>query len=540
MPSDCVEAMKPSYKMGDRGMKAKLALVLLLSGLSACQTGQVDTTAANEDATGTQEEQDAKILRDMGLPPSVILDMVRSELARRSEVVEEQETDVVADVGQLPSTAPEETAVQSAPQAVAQQVVQTVQQPPTYEQPAREEAPVAPTLVVQAQSQPLVFVAPGPTDVHNVDVFYEPLSSYGRWLYLGQYGKVWQPMITVTMSDWQPYCHGGRWEWRDDHGWSWHSDYAWGWAPFHYGRWVLTASHRWVWVPDTEWGPAWVHWRRTDTYCGWAPLPPGTGYRVGFGFVYNGDRVGLDAHLGLSYTHYTFVERSKFLSRDLAPVRLPQSRNRATYSDSVTIQQAYGDSKDGHIMNVGPSRNVTVNAGKRTDRVRSVIQRQSSAPSVSRVGGASSAASVVPQAVVQPRPVVVAAAPAPAPRAVAQNTRTTARTRVNLVSSGRIGRTLTVLQQKERTPVVSQPASVRAQALEAPTSQGSVPRSVHRATTAAQAVSQPATQEASRTDGSSETSAGTSRASGGTTTTSSSSGSSRSSRVRQVLQRQGR
>lgn len=518
-------------------MKARIALVLLLSGLSACQTGQVDTTVAEEDVADTREEQDAKILRDMGLPPSVILEMVRTELTRRNEAIEEQDTDVVAEVEQLPAVVPEETAVQPAPQTTAQPIA-----PPEQPEPAAEPpAPAAPTVVVQAASQPVVVVAPGVTVVHDVEMFYEPLSRYGRWVYLKPYGKVWQPMITVTMSDWQPYCHGGRWEWIDDYGWYWHSYYAWGWAPFHYGRWALTSSHRWVWVPDVEWGPAWVHWRRTDTYCGWAPLPPGTGYRVGFGFVYNGDRIGLDVNLGLSYEHYTFVEHSRFLSHDLAPVCVPRSNRGRTYRDSATIERAYGDSKAGHVVNVGPSRNIAVNAGKRTDQVRRVIRRQSSTPSVSRVGGVSPAAPVAPRAVAGPKPKAVAVTPTQSPPAAAPATRTTARVSVSRVSSGRLGRTLAVLQKKERAPVVSSPPAVSTQVRPTQSPPQPVVRSGHRRTTAPQAVSQPAAVNSGGTHGSAETGSDTAPDTGGTTGTRKSSGSSsRSSRVRQVLEKQGR
>jgi hypothetical protein len=104
-------------------------------------------------------------------------------------------------------------------------------------------------------------------------VFYDTLSPYGDWVYVGSYGRVWRPSAAVVGAGFRPYGTGGNWVYTD-YGWSWESDYDWGWAPFHYGRWLLDPVYGWVWVPGDTWGPAWVDWRFGGGYVGWAPLAP--------------------------------------------------------------------------------------------------------------------------------------------------------------------------------------------------------------------------------------------------------------------------
>lgn len=110
---------------------------------------------------------------------------------------------------------------------------------------------------------------PGPVMVVQSDAdFYEPLSPYGHWEIVGDYGRCWVP--AGVGPNWQPY-NNGYWEYTDA-GWYWVSDEPWAWATYHYGRWVLDPYNGWVWVPQTQWAPAWVVWREGGGYCGWAPM----------------------------------------------------------------------------------------------------------------------------------------------------------------------------------------------------------------------------------------------------------------------------
>jgi hypothetical protein len=117
-----------------------------------------------------------------------------------------------------------------------------------------------------------------PTDPNaevTVADFYEPLSSYGAWVDIAPYGRVWVPAEEVVGADYVPYTSGGQWV-ASDVGYVFQSqwDDAWGWATYHYGRWLYTEEYGWCWVPDTEWGPAWVDWRYGGAYVGWAPMAP--------------------------------------------------------------------------------------------------------------------------------------------------------------------------------------------------------------------------------------------------------------------------
>lgn len=99
--------------------------------------------------------------------------------------------------------------------------------------------------------------------------------TYGRWVYVREYGYVWRPTVVVSVG-WAPY-RIGRWVWvRGDYVWI--SYEPWGWVPYHYGRWAFVASFGWCWVPPVRgavfWGPGFVAWVRTPTYVAWVPLGP--------------------------------------------------------------------------------------------------------------------------------------------------------------------------------------------------------------------------------------------------------------------------
>ncbi len=101
--------------------------------------------------------------------------------------------------------------------------------------------------------------------------FYGPLSPYGTWVDVSQYGQCWRPVDVAP--GWRPYTIG-QWEWTDV-GWYWVTEEPWGWATCHYGYWTVDPFYGWVWVPGVEWAPAWVVWREAPDYIGWAPCGPG-------------------------------------------------------------------------------------------------------------------------------------------------------------------------------------------------------------------------------------------------------------------------
>jgi len=115
----------------------------------------------------------------------------------------------------------------------------------------------------------------------DADTFHQPLTPYGDWVTVGDYGPVWRPRVA---AGWRPYYYG-RWEWTTE-GWLWVSDEPFGWATYHYGRWSWDRGFGWVWVPGTQWAPAWVSWRYSGDVVGWAPLAPGLSlYVTDFAFV---------------------------------------------------------------------------------------------------------------------------------------------------------------------------------------------------------------------------------------------------------------
>ena len=118
------------------------------------------------------------------------------------------------------------------------------------------------------------------TNVPSVEVFYDRLAPYGRWVN-SRHGRVWSPNVERS---WRPYTLG---RWGENRYWM--SDEPFGWATYHYGRWAFDARDGWLWIPGTEWAPSWVAWRDADDYAGWAPLPPGLSVSIGVGFGYGYD-----------------------------------------------------------------------------------------------------------------------------------------------------------------------------------------------------------------------------------------------------------
>jgi len=195
----------------------------------------------------------------------------------------------------------------------------------------------------------------------DIDLFYSSLAPYGTWFEYGNYGLCWRP--TVVGVGWRPYTHG-HWVWTD-YGWTWVSHFEWGWAPFHYGRWIYDGYYGWIWVPDYIWGPAWVEWRVSDSYIGWAPLPPAARFSFSVGFSIGSYSI---PHFGWSFTHCTSF---------LAPrvILLPVRRNAIILRQTrfVTGIRAWGQRR---VYNEGPPRDFVERAtGTRLRQVTVVESR---------------------------------------------------------------------------------------------------------------------------------------------------------------------
>jgi hypothetical protein len=152
----------------------------------------------------------------------------------------------------------------------------------------------------------------------SISYFYDELDNYGHWIDYGNYGTCWVP--ADVGYGWRPYSRG-HWIYTD-YGWTWASYEPFGWATYHYGRWVFDPGYGWVWVPGTVWAPAWVAWREGDDYIGWAPLPPQVGWNVSVGLTFGGYSTS-----SIGYDRWCFVDRSRFVSRDVSTIVYPVTRN---------------------------------------------------------------------------------------------------------------------------------------------------------------------------------------------------------------------
>lgn len=233
-------------------------------------------------------------------------------------------------------------------------------QPQVAAAPVTEAAPAEQTAVAPSYANPpqpeAVPAEPQPANV-TYNNFYDTLSPYGSWVNVEGYGMSWQPSVTVINRGWQPYRDGGRWMYTDA-GWYWYSDYTWGWAPFHYGRWYSHSRYGWCWKPGYTWGPSWVSWRYTDSYCGWAPLPPAAHYSTGFGFSYYGSSVGISFGFGLGYNCYTFVPWNRFCNYRPSRYYAPQHQSRQIFNNSTVINNV-----------INGNNNTIINRGVPVERV---------------------------------------------------------------------------------------------------------------------------------------------------------------------------
>lgn len=197
--------------------------------------------------------------------------------------------------------------------------------------------------------------------VENVTVnhFYSSLAPYGSWMDVEGYGLCWRPTVAVTDPYWRPYSHRGRWMWSDA-GWYWYSDYSWGWAPFHYGRWCSYPSVGWLWVPGTVWAPSWVTWRYSGSYCGWAPLPPGCGYRSGIGLTWYGRGVSVGFDFGLGSHCYSYVPINRFCDWNVSRHCLPDNRIHVVHRSAVNVNKI--SARNNSIVNHGIEPNTIAKA----------------------------------------------------------------------------------------------------------------------------------------------------------------------------------
>jgi hypothetical protein len=269
--------------------------------------------------------EDVIYLRDVGIPSNVIEAMLQRDATLNNQVAETSTSEPA------PATATDET-------------TNTV-----------AEASPAPTVAEPAESVP------------EVQPFYDALSPYGTWVNISDQGWAWQPNVVVIQSSWQPYSDAGRWLWTDC-GWYWGSDYTWGWAPFHYGRWWRAPRWGWVWFPGNQWAPSWVTWRTYGDYCGWAPLPPHTGFWDN-GFSYHDSYFGWDHDFGLGPECYTFVNFPLFLGHDFRHHRLSHEHVNQFFHQSSVVN---------HFSHA--NNNTVVNNGVPVDRVRRSTGNQSLRP----------------------------------------------------------------------------------------------------------------------------------------------------------------
>ncbi len=220
--------------------------------------------------------------------------------------------------------------------------------------PPAEPSAYATTVTPTAESVPAAPAAAPPTPPTE-NYYYSSLSPYGSWLYIQPYGWCWQPTVAVVDNGWRPYCQGGRWAYTSD-GWYWQSSYSWGWAPFHYGNWYQNPACGWVWVPGSVWAPAWVTWRYSDAYCGWAPLPPGCGWRTGVGLTYYGSGVSVGFSFGLSWSSYTFVGWDHCWGPHPYHYYVPRHHAAVVYNNTTVINNYYGGGKSVINHGIPPAR----------------------------------------------------------------------------------------------------------------------------------------------------------------------------------------
>ncbi|PWG82065.1 DUF6600 domain-containing protein [Pararcticibacter amylolyticus] len=169
----------------------------------------------------------------------------------------------------------------------------------------------------------------------SLQVFYDELAPYGRWMDYRGHGRVWIPAVDAGF---QPYGTRGHWV-VTEYGNTWVSDYDWGWAPFHYGRWLYDDYYGWMWIPGSDWGPAWVSWRSGGGYYGWAPLSPG---------------IDININVNIPLLRWIFVPERYIASPAVYSYCIPQTRRVNVYHSTTIINNIYVNNNRRYFY--GPQR----------------------------------------------------------------------------------------------------------------------------------------------------------------------------------------
>ena len=296
-------------------------------------------------------------LKDIGLSHEVIATMIEHDLAISSGKFQVTASTVPSRAALATAPPPQTAGTPPVSTAVVEPSVWQAQTPDpnaaaNQYAPAPANAPAPPA----GQSAETAPAAPQPTTVVNNNYFQQTLSPYGNWVNVEGYGNVWQPTVSVVDTTWRPYMNGGRWLYTDA-GWYWNSDYAWG-CTFQYGRWFYQPTYGWCWWPNTVWAPSWVTWRSSASYCGWAPLPPYSGWTAGVGFTWYGSGVSVGFGFNYGCNYYNWVPYSGVCSATPYRYGVPHGRATAIYNQSTVVNNVI----------VG-NNNTIINRGVDVDRV---------------------------------------------------------------------------------------------------------------------------------------------------------------------------
>ncbi|MEI6970132.1 MAG: DUF6600 domain-containing protein [bacterium] len=446
-----------------------IAAAVLLTGLLGCPAGTAGAAnAADNEADGITDVQAVQALRDIGLPPESLLAMIKETIQESASagdsvdytatdgtgMTDEQAVQALYDLGIPPRTILA---------MIRKQLLASIQEGMgSAPAPAGGDGSSTRAIIVQN----LAPAAVAPPVVKTVDDFYGALAPHGVWITVAPYGRVWQPLVTVFDSSWRPYYDNGSWEWTDD-GWCWRSTYSWGWAPFHYGRWTYVTGRRWVWVPDMVWAPSWVQWRHSDSYVGWAPLPPEAYYNPGLGFTYHGRGVSVDCDFGLTDWHYSFVPSHCFTETNPRRVGVPRELSRRIFSDTVSVRETH--TARGNVTLPALPRTVVSNTGRRTESLQRIVTGGSAATASRTPASTPTASRVVTRSSTTGHSTPVPATVTPAQPATVQAPATT-HTRSTTTSDRRSSALLDILRKKTGT-TVQPPASTETPATPKPQSQ---------------------------------------------------------------------
>ena len=281
-------------------------------------SGVILAYVTNSPNTFRLEADEIVYLKDIGMSPALVTAMIQHDQKIR-------EASLAGATVTSPSTPAPGASVWTAGQVSAASNV--------WQQEAAEPAPAAQQSTATTVPPPPADETPAP---ETVNYFYDSLSPYGTWIDVDGYGRCWRPTVVVTTPGWRPYSHAGRWMWTDS-GWYWYSDYSWGWAPFHYGRWYSHPRWGWCWMPGSTWGPSWVSWRYSDSYCGWAPLPPAAYYAPRVGFTYYGNSCGSSFSFGLTWDYFTFVSYNNFHHHRYDRDSVPHHQAGQVYANTTVV-----------------------------------------------------------------------------------------------------------------------------------------------------------------------------------------------------------